>query len=70
MAINPSGIKSVEISQDANTCIQLLPTRPVEGAVFSPAKQPGLLVGFYNGVLDGVEIFVVDYTGTRYVRMV
>jgi hypothetical protein len=70
MAINPSGIKSVEVAQDTNVCIELLSTRPVEGATFSPAKQPGLLVGFYNGALDGVEIFVVDYTGTRYVRMV
>lgn len=35
----------------------------------SPLK-PGQLVGYYNATVDAVELYTIDQTGYRYIRIV
>lgn len=68
MAIQPSYISSQPISENTDTTISLLPVRPTADTVLNPPLSPGLLVGFYNGSLDCVELYIVSGDGTKYIK--
>ncbi len=70
MSINPGYISSQPIDEDINVTISLLSTRPTPLTVIDPPQSPGLIVGFYNGSIDVVELFMVDGSGTRYIKAV
>lgn len=68
MAIQPSFIGSQPISQNTDTTISLLQARPTSDTIIDPPLDPGLLVGYYNGSLEAVELFIVSGDGTRYIK--
>jgi len=68
MAIQPSFISSQPISENTDTTISFLNTRPTGDTVISPPLSPGLLVGFYNGSIDCVELYIVSGDGTKYIK--
>lgn len=68
MAIQPSYISSQPISENTDTTISLLTFRPTGETIIDPPLDPGLLVGYYNGSLDSVELFIVSGDGTRYIK--
>lgn len=71
MAINPSAIASQSVTdQNTGTVIEMLATQPSTSSTFSPARPPGQLCGFYNGAIDGVELYVVNGAGIRFRRVV
>lgn len=70
MSINPGYISSQPIDEDVDVTISLLTTRPSALTVIDPPKSPGLIVGFYNGSIDAVELYMVDGSGTRYIKVV
>lgn len=69
--INPSAIASKSVAdQDTPAAIEMLATQPVTTADFSPSRPPGQICGFYNGAIDGVELYVVKASGTRFARVI
>jgi hypothetical protein len=71
MAINPSAIASRTIADPVvPVVIEMLSTQPVAGQVFTPLRPPGQLAGFFNGAINGVELYVVNRAGNRWLRVV
>ncbi len=68
MAIQPSYISTQPISENTDTTISLITFRPTADTVISPPSSPGLLVGYYNGSLDSVELYIVSGDGTKYIK--
>lgn len=68
MAINPSQFTAQPITQNYDATIKLLAQRPVAGAYNDTADTPNILVGYYDGLSDTVELYVVDSSGHRYLR--
>lgn len=71
MPINPSAIATQSVAdQDTPAVIEMLTTQPNSSITFSPPRPPGQICGFYNGSIDGVELWVVNNSGTRFLRVV
>lgn len=71
MAINPSAIATQDVSQQSvPTVLEILSSEPDVSAVFTPARPPGQLVGFYNGTTGGFQLYVVLNSGIRFARVV
>ena len=69
MAINPSQLAAQAITSNYDVTIQMLPQRPAAGAYNTTADTPNKLVGYYDGFPDSVELYIVDVTGYRYLRI-
>lgn len=50
--------------------ITMLPTQPDLNNDLATPLKTGQLLGYYNSVLDAVELYTIDSTGYRYVRVV
>ena len=69
MAINRSSIASVPLNQSTDVAIQMLATRPDTTEVLETSVQPNMLVGYYNGYTQRVELYVTNAAGNRYFRV-
>lgn len=71
MAINPGSIGSVSVYQNHKTVIEILADRPTVGIQFADgiARTPGQLVGYFNAVIAKVEVFCVDATGLKPIKL-
>lgn len=69
MSIDPGYISSQPITEDVETTIQLLASRPSITEIIDPPKAAGLIVGFFNGAIDVVELYIVSADGRRYIRI-
>ena len=69
MAINPSQLGASPITSNYDVTIELLSDRPNPGVYVSTPDTPNKLVGYYDPFLDHVELFIVDNTGYRYLRI-
>jgi hypothetical protein len=69
MPISPGYISSQPIYEDVDVTITMLPARPDLAATIDPPASPGLLVGFFNGALDVVELYMVSTDGARYIKV-
>jgi len=69
MAINPSQLGAQPITSNYDVTIELLVTRPSPGAYNATADTPNKLVGYYDAIMDHVELYIVDNTGYRYLRI-
>jgi len=70
MAINPSAVASASITDQFPLAIEILTTQPVHNAVFSPVRTPGSIVGWYNGVSNMVELYIVNRAGNRFLKLI
>ena len=68
MAINRSSITSQSIEENTNVVIDMLSAPPDLNAIIDPLDIPGKLYGFYNGATGFVELYLVDKSGSRYLR--
>ena len=68
MAINRSNIAAQSIRQNHDIAIKMLPAPPTSEYLEVPTT-PNLMYGFYNAALDQVELYIVDPTGRRYVKV-
>lgn len=68
MPINNSNIAAQSIRQNHDIAIRMLPTAPT-GEYLDVEQIPNTLCGFYNAALDRVQLYVIDATGRRYVRV-
>jgi len=69
MAINPSQLGATPTDSNYDITIELLTTRPNAGAYLTTAVTPNKLVGYYDAIQDQVELYIVDNTGYRYLRI-
>ena len=69
MAINSPGIGTEDVAQSYQLPIELATTRPSTTEVLTTSKVPGQLVGFYNGSTDSVDLYIVDVSGIRYLKI-
>lgn len=69
MAINRSFIATQDISTVTNAVIEIVPVRPDTTTTLNPAGTPRRLVGYYSSESDSVELYVVDESGLRWIRV-
>jgi hypothetical protein len=69
MAINPPGIGSVDVRENNTLSMEIVTTRPSLTEILAVARQPGQLIGFYNGSTGLVELYTVDFSGIRYLKV-
>lgn len=70
MAINPSAIGATPVTNgEVAFAIEMLAEQPSTSGVFTPARPAGQICGFYNGATDLVELYVVNNSGIRFVRV-
>lgn len=70
MPINPSQLSAQPIEQNQDVAIEILTDRPTSGAYLTTPVTPNKLVGYYDSLTDYVELYVVDNTGYRYLKIV
>jgi len=69
MAINRSFVGTQDISTVTNATIEIVDVRPDTNALLDPLETPNRLVGYYSSDIDGVELYVVDRSGLRWLRV-
>ena len=69
MAINPSQLGAQDVSTNFDVTIELLTSRPDAGAYMTTPDIPNRLVGYYDAINDRVELYIVDGTGYRFLRI-
>lgn len=71
MAINRSSISAQSLAENTDITIRMLATEPDTTEFLSDANAvtPNVLVGYYNENTDFVQLYVVDETGRRYIRV-
>jgi hypothetical protein len=69
MAINPSQLGATPTDANYDVAIELLTTRPDAGVYMATPVTPNKLVRYYDAIQDQVELYIVDNTGYRYLRI-
>jgi len=69
MAINRTSLSAQSIRENTDLTIEFLLTPPVSGQYLEAPVTPNVLYGFYNDVLDVVQLYVSDTTGYRLIRV-
>ena len=69
MAINGNVITSLAVTENTALVIEMLSTRPELGGTFTPARPAGQLCGYYDASTDSVELYVVNASGIRFLRI-
>ena len=69
MGITPLLIASDSIQTNEDAIIDIVYVEPNPLTFLTTPEPPGKLIGYYNGVLDAVELYVVDGTGLRLLRV-
>ena len=70
MGINNAQFSAQPIEQNQDVAIELLQARPDVSAVLTTPVTPNKLVGYYDAFTDTVELYVVNNTGYRYLKIV
>lgn len=70
MAFNLPYIGSQSYEDSTDVRILLLSSRPDLTSDMLTPLNPGQLVGYYNPTVDAVELYSVDSTGYRYIRVI
>lgn len=68
MAINRSFI-STEAANTALTAVEMVSFRPDTETLNDPLETPYRIVGYYSLQFDAVELYVVDPSGLRWIRV-
>ena len=69
MAIQRSSITAASIIDNYDVTIEFLAERPSTEVFQTTQDTPGKIVAYYDGLIDAVELYVVDKTGYRYLRV-
>ena len=68
MAIQRSNIAAQSIRQNYDIAIRML-SAPPTSEYLDVVQAPNIMYGFYNAALDQVQLYIVDSTGRRYVKV-
>lgn len=69
MAIQRSSISASSIIENYDVTVEFLTERPSTEVFQTVQDTPGKVVAYYDGLIDAVELYVVDKTGYRYLRV-
>lgn len=71
MGIQSGHIGTQSIASDVKVVLEILPFRPAYGVAFPDGikRLPGQLVGFFNGTTGTVELYMVDNTGIKALKV-
>jgi hypothetical protein len=69
MAINPPQIGSSSIKTNYDFSIEILTQRPYPGVAFTPNRPVGQVVGYYDPSSDSVELYIVNQSGNKFLRI-
>jgi len=71
MPITPGHIGTKSIADNTKVVIEMLNSRPSYGVPFEDGvrRQPGQIVGFFNGTTGTVELYCVDNTGRKAIKV-
>jgi uncharacterized FlgJ-related protein len=69
MTINRTQLGATSITENFDVAIEFLAQRPVTNQYQTTPDTPNKLVGYYDSVTDYVELYVVDKSGYRYLRV-
>lgn len=69
MAISRSFVSTQDISTVTNTTIELVAVRPNLDVFNDPVETPNRMVGYHDSISDSVELYVVDRSGLRWLRV-
>lgn len=69
MAINRSLLGSESIKTNTDSVIEVRTTEPDVFEILDPPDIPGRLVGYYNGSSGFVELYIVDGSGLRLLKI-
>lgn len=70
MAINKSYISTASAQRYGASIVQIITAQPPSSGVLTNPMKPGQLVGYYDGTIDAVRLFVVSGSGTRLLKVV
>lgn len=69
MPINPSAVATQSVTEQLSFAIEILNTQPIHNAIISPTRTPGSIAGWYNGVTNSVELYIVNRAGNRFLKV-
>ena len=69
MAINRNSFTAQSLTENSDITLELLQVRPDVNAYYETAFAPNKMVGYFNNLVGGVELYITDATGRRYIRI-
>jgi|14BtaG_2_1085337.scaffolds.fasta_scaffold01643_8 hypothetical protein len=69
MAINPVSMTSQSVTTNTDAIIQVVYAEPDPTALLATADIPGRLLAFFNGSSGVVNLYMVDNSGLRLLRV-
>ena len=69
MAINPVSMTSQSLTTNTQAIIEVVYAEPNLNVLLDPPATPGRLLGFFNGVSGVVNLYMVDNSGLRLLRV-
>ena len=69
MAINPVSITSESVTTNTGTIIEVVYSEPDLGILLDPPDIPGRVLGFFNGSTGVINLYMVDNSGLRLLRV-
>jgi hypothetical protein len=69
MPINPTQLTSIPITDNLDVTVEFLVSRPSTTVYQSTPNTPNKLFAYYDSIADYVELYVVDKSGYRYLRV-
>ena len=69
MAINRNSFTAQSLTENSDITLELLQVRPDINAYLDNPVTPNKMVGYFNNLVGGVELYITDPTGRRYIRV-
>lgn len=69
MAINPVSMTSESVMTNTDAIIEVVYAEPNLNILLDPPSIPGRILGFFNGSTGVVNLYMVDNSGLRLLRV-
>ena len=69
MAINPVSMTSESITTNTDAIIEVVYAEPNLDLLLDPPGTPGRILGFFNGTTGVVNLYMIDNSGLRLLRV-
>jgi len=69
MGINTTSLSATPLTGNTDITLELLQVRPDTAAYYDPPVTPNKMVGYFNNLVGGVELYITDAQGRRYIRV-
>ena len=69
MAINPVSMTSESIKTNTDAIIEVVYAEPDLNILLDPPDTPGRILGFFNGASGVINLYIVDNSGLRLMRV-